>query len=56
MLLSACAVLIGLWVTGIELDISALMGMTMVVGMITELAIFYLYEIDRDAPLRLPKR
>ena len=49
-LLSACAVLIGLWVTGIELDISALMGMTMVVGMITELAIFYLYEIDRERP------
>ncbi len=49
-LLSACAVLTGLWVTGIELDISALMGMTMVVGMITELAIFYLYEIDRARP------
>ena len=49
-LLSAAAVLIGLWVTGTELDISALMGMTMVVGMITELAIFYLYEIDRTRP------
>ncbi|WP_407807904.1 efflux RND transporter permease subunit, partial [Staphylococcus aureus] len=32
-LLSASAVLVGLWVTGIELDISALMGLTMVVVM-----------------------
>ncbi|MDE2043398.1 MAG: efflux RND transporter permease subunit, partial [Alphaproteobacteria bacterium] len=47
-LLSACAVLIGLWITGIELDISALMGLTMVVGMITELAIFYLFEIEDE--------
>ncbi len=47
-LLSACAVMIGLWVTGTELNISALMGLTMVVGMITELAIFYLYELDDE--------
>lgn len=39
-LLSACAVLIGLWIIGIEFDISALMGLTMVVGMVTELVIF----------------
>ena len=48
-LLSACAVLGGLWVTGIELDISALMGLTMVVGMLTELSIFFLAEIDPNA-------
>jgi multidrug efflux pump subunit AcrB len=47
-LLSAAAVLCGLWVTGIELDISALMGLTMVVGMVTELVIFYLAELPRD--------
>ena len=47
-LLSASAVLAGLWVTGIELDISALMGLTMVVGMVTELVIFFLAEIDPD--------
>ncbi|MBN2971050.1 efflux RND transporter permease subunit [Roseomonas aeriglobus] len=52
-LLSAAAVLGGLWVTGIELDISALMGLTMVVGMVTELVIFFLAEIDRDAPVTL---
>ncbi len=52
-LLSATAVFLGLWVTGIELDISALMGLTMVVGMVTELVIFFLAEIDRDQPLTL---
>ena len=50
-LLSACAVLAGLWATGTELDISALMGLTMVVGMITELAIFLLAELDPTAPV-----
>ncbi len=52
-LLSAAAVLMGLWVTGIELDISALMGLTMVIGMVTELVIFFLAEIDRDRPVTL---
>lgn len=52
-LLSAGAVLVGLWLTGIELDISALMGLTMVVGMVTELVIFYLAEIDPAHPLDL---
>ncbi|MDB5719960.1 MAG: efflux transporter permease subunit [Alphaproteobacteria bacterium] len=50
-LLSMSAVFFGLWATGIELDISALMGLTMVVGMITELAIFYLAELVPDAPI-----
>ncbi|WP_336961396.1 efflux RND transporter permease subunit [Sphingobium aquiterrae] len=52
-LLSASAVLIGLWITGIELDISALMGLTMVVGMVTELVIFFLAEIDATRPVDL---
>ena len=50
-LLSATAVLFGLWLTGTELDISALMGLTMVVGMMTELAIFYLAELEPHAPV-----
>ncbi len=50
-LLSTTAVFLGLWVTGIELDISALMGLTMVIGMITELAIFYLAELDPRVPI-----
>jgi CzcA family heavy metal efflux pump len=38
------AVFMGLWLTGIELNISAMMGMTMVVGIVTEIAIFYFSE------------
>jgi multidrug efflux pump subunit AcrB len=52
-LLSAAAVLCGLWITGIELDISALMGLTMVVGMVTELVIFYLAELQLDRALEI---
>ncbi|HEY0270348.1 MAG TPA: efflux RND transporter permease subunit, partial [Sphingomonas sp.] len=50
-LLSTSAVFLGLWVTGTELDISALMGLTMVVGMITELAIFFLAELPAGEPV-----
>ncbi len=53
LLLTASAVLMGLWATGIELDISALMGLTMVIGMVAELIIFLFAEIDRDRPADL---
>ncbi len=43
-LLAVPAVFIGLWVTGIELNISAMMGMTMIIGIVTEVAIFYFSE------------
>ena len=43
-LLSVSAVFIGLWLTGIELNISAMMGMTMVIGIVTEVGIFYFCE------------
>ena len=43
-LLSVSAVFIGLWVTGIELNITAMMGMTMVIGIVTEVGIFYFSE------------
>lgn len=43
-LLAASAVFIGLWATGIELNISAIMGMTMILGIVTEVAIFYFSE------------
>lgn len=52
-ILSAAAVLCGLWLTGIELDISALMGLTMVIGMVTELVIFFLAELPTDTALDL---
>jgi multidrug efflux pump subunit AcrB len=55
-LLATGAVFIGLWVTGIELNISAMMGMTMIVGIVTEVAIFYVSEFqglvrDEGVPL-----
>ncbi|MEO7064160.1 MAG: efflux RND transporter permease subunit [Dokdonella sp.] len=43
-LTALAAVFIGLWLTGIELNISAMMGMTMIVGIVTEVAIFYFSE------------
>ncbi|WP_284259447.1 efflux RND transporter permease subunit [Acidocella aquatica] len=43
-LLSTTAVFTGLFLTGIELNITALMGMTMIVGIATEMAIFYISE------------
>jgi len=43
-LLSLPAVFLGLWLTGTELNISSMMGMTMIVGIVTEVAIFYVSE------------
>jgi CzcA family heavy metal efflux pump len=45
-LLATCAVFIGLWLTGIELNITAMMGMTMIIGVVTEVAIFFFSEFD----------
>ncbi|WP_449427107.1 efflux RND transporter permease subunit [Rhodanobacter umsongensis] len=53
-LLAIPAVFAGLWLTGIELNISAMMGMTMIVGIVTEVAIFYFSELEQaaaEAPL-----
>jgi CzcA family heavy metal efflux pump len=44
-LMATGAAFIGLWLTGIELNISAMMGMTMIVGIVTEVAIFYFSEL-----------
>jgi CzcA family heavy metal efflux pump len=43
-LLSTSAVFTALWLSGIELNITALMGMTMIIGIATEMAIFYVSE------------
>jgi multidrug efflux pump subunit AcrB len=45
-LISVCAVAIGLILTGVELNIMALMGATMIIGIATEVAIFYFTEYD----------
>ena len=48
-LLAIPAVFAGLWLTGMELNISSMMGMTMIVGIVTEAAIFYFSEFS-DLP------
>ncbi len=48
-LLAVSAVFIGLWVTHIELNITAMMGMTMIIGIVTEVGIFYFSEQDEIA-------
>jgi CzcA family heavy metal efflux pump len=49
-LLAVSAVFIGLWITHIDLNISAIMGMTMIIGIVTEVAIFYFSEQQELAP------
>jgi len=43
-LFAVCAVFVGLWLTGVELNITAMMGMTMIIGIVTEVAIFFFSE------------
>jgi CzcA family heavy metal efflux pump len=54
-LLALCAVFIGLKVTGTELNISSMMGLTMVLGIVTEVAIFLVWEF-RTVPEHLDTR
>ncbi|MGC8763990.1 MAG: efflux RND transporter permease subunit [Acidobacteriota bacterium] len=51
-LMALCAVFVGLWATGTELNISSMMGMTMVLGIVTEVAIFLVWEF-LEAPAGL---
>ncbi len=53
-LLALPAVFIALWLSGVSLNISAMMGLTMVVGIVTEVGIFYVCELNdqlRQHPL-----
>ncbi|MGB9712537.1 MAG: efflux RND transporter permease subunit [Dissulfurimicrobium hydrothermale] len=45
-LLSISAVFFGLWITGSEIDISSMMGITMIIGIVTEASIFYISELN----------
>jgi multidrug efflux pump subunit AcrB len=45
-LVAASTVFVGLLLTGTELNISAMMGLTMTVGIVAELAVFYFAELD----------
>jgi CzcA family heavy metal efflux pump len=49
-LFAVTAVFIGLWLTHIDLNISAIMGMTMIIGIVTEVAIFYFSEQQELVP------
>ncbi|MBS0556689.1 MAG: efflux RND transporter permease subunit [Proteobacteria bacterium] len=48
---SLAGVFAGLWLTGTELNLSSIMGLTMILGIVTEIAIFYFAEIDFARPL-----
>jgi multidrug efflux pump subunit AcrB len=48
-LLAATAVFSGLWWTGLELNISSMMGLTMIVGISSEAAVFYLTQWQESA-------
>lgn len=45
-LMAAGIVFVGLWATGTDLNITAIMGMTMILGIVTEVAIFYFSEFS----------
>ncbi|HUZ72154.1 MAG TPA: efflux RND transporter permease subunit [Stellaceae bacterium] len=54
-MISTGAVFIGLWLTGVELNITAMMGMVMIVGIATEMAIFLVSEyqaLEKTMPSR----
>jgi multidrug efflux pump subunit AcrB len=58
-ILSTSAVFVGLWMTGVELNITAMMGMIMIVGIATEMAIFLVSEyqaLEEDMPPRAALR
>jgi len=44
-LLATAVVFVGLWLTGTELNITSMMGLTMIVGIVTEVGIFYFSEV-----------
>ena len=54
-LISTGAVFLGLWISGIEFNITAMMGMVMIIGISTEMAIFLFSEfamLEKDMPPR----
>jgi multidrug efflux pump subunit AcrB len=53
--LAMAAVFIGLWITGTAVNVSSLMGMVMIVGNVTEVAIFY-YSEYADFPHKGDRR
>ncbi|NOY90564.1 MAG: efflux RND transporter permease subunit [Deltaproteobacteria bacterium] len=54
-LFAMCAVVVGLWLTDTPLNISSMMGMTMVIGIVTEVGVFYVTETARPADVPLQR-
>jgi multidrug efflux pump subunit AcrB len=54
-LFSTTAVFIALWLSGVDLNITAMMGMTMIIGIGTEMAIFYVSEYVSLADIVEPR-
>lgn len=52
-LMTLPGVFFGLWITGSELDLSSMMGLTMIIGIVTEVAIFYFAELDTGADIEV---
>jgi hypothetical protein len=48
-------VFVGLWLTHIDPNISAIMGMPTIIGIVTEVAIFYFSEYEGYAAQRRPE-
>jgi multidrug efflux pump subunit AcrB len=55
-LVSTGAVFVGLWLTGVELNITAMMGMVMIVGIATEMSIFLISEYQALCRTMPPRR
>ena len=55
-LFSTLAVFIGLWLTHVELNITAMMGMVMIVGISTEMAIFLISEYQELLKTMPPRK
>lgn len=55
-LLSTTSVFTALWLAGVDLNITALMGMTMIIGIGTEMAIFYVSEFEELAHTMPPEQ
>ncbi|WP_298359448.1 efflux RND transporter permease subunit [Rhodoblastus sp.] len=54
-LVATSAVFIGLWLTGVELNITAMMGMVMIIGVGTEMAVFLVSEYQALAETTTPR-
>jgi multidrug efflux pump subunit AcrB len=55
-LLSTTAVFTALWLTNVELNVTALMGMTMIIGISTEMSIFFASEYRELSGHMRPRR